>query len=205
MGTITGQDILTRQRDLIQDVDAVRWDNIESLRWLNDGLIEIVRLRPEAYTTRVAGSLALGTRQSLTSMTLPKAHAVLDVPANILSGGAIGDGITKADLRMLDRFEPTWRTKTATKVEHWSPIPNEPKSFYVYPGPATVPHQVEMVVATAPPVLSSLSNAIPFDDIYANALGYYLAFRLYSKDADEATNAAAAQGYYTLFTNSLGG
>ncbi len=204
MGTITGQNILDRQRDLLQDVDVVRWSNTEVLRWLNDGIREAVKIKPTSYATRSAATLGAGTRQTLAGLGFTTGYRILDVTANLdTDGTTLESAITPADLRSLDRFEPSWRTKTGTSVKHWSPIPEDPKAFHVYP--ASSGKKVEVQVARTPPEMSVLSQAIPLDDIYANALGYYLAFRMYSKDTDEATNAAASQAYYTLFTQSLGG
>jgi hypothetical protein len=108
---------------------------------------------------------------------------------------------------LLTAQAPNWFASEGTEIKHFMLDPDDPKVFYVYPAKhkTGAARKVELVYAAVPPSYVALSQTIALDDIYANALGYFLIFRMYSKDADEATNSAAAQAYYTLFTNSLGG
>lgn len=202
MGTLTGQNIVTRQRDLVQDVDAVRWQDPEVLRWLNDGIRELCVKRPSAYTRHA--TLTVGTTAKQTITSLPGAWAIVDVPYTVDSTGEPGKSIRKCSVADLDAIDPDWRTKTGNVIKNWAPDA-EPHTFYVYPGKTKDEDRyVNVVVAQTPPEVTSLAAVIPVDDIYANALGYYLAFRLYSKDADSQSSQAAATAYYTLFTNALG-
>ena len=201
MGTLTGQAIVDRQRDLVQDVDAVRWQNTEVLRWLNDGVREVCLKKPSAYTRHGSLTLDPGAKQSISA--LPGAWAIVDVPYNLVSGSP-GRTIRKAAIADLDTIDPTWRTSEGDTVKHWV-ADVEPHTFFVYPAKQkTTTRTVEVVVAQTPVDATTLATVIPIDDIYANALGYYLAFRLYSKDADSTASTSAAAAYYTLFTNSLG-
>ena len=202
MGTLTGQAILTRQRDLVQDVDAVRWLDPEVLRWLNDGIRELCLKRPTAHTRHTTLALGATARQSVSS--IQGAWAIVDVPFTLDELGNPGKSIRKCAVTDLDAIDPDWRNKTGNDVKHWA-ADVEPHTFYVYPGkPKDITRHVNVVVAQTPPEVTSLAQVIPVDDIYANALGYYLAFRLYSKDSDSQASPAAATAYYTLFTNSLG-
>lgn len=53
----TYNDILSRAREILQDADAVRYPDVQAVEALNIALIEIYRLRPDAfvnsYTTPV--------------------------------------------------------------------------------------------------------------------------------------------------------
>lgn len=203
MGTITGQSILDRQRDLVQDIAAVRWLAPECLRWLNDGLRELCIKRPSSYILHAAISLGATAKNSI---TLAGATGILDIPHNVDSVGNPGRTIREASVSDLDMIEPDWRTSTGDTVRHWVKDA-EPHTFYTYPGrPKTsgLARKVEVVYTATPPEMSAMANVIPVDDIYANALGYYLAFRMYSKDAD-AGAPSLAEAYYKLFLNAING
>lgn len=203
MGTLTGHNILDRQRDLVQDVDAVRWDDPEALRWLNDGIRDLITKKPATHT--VHGTIALAPTVQQTITGVAGAFALADILFNTTSTGVPTTTIRRVELSSLTAINQKWPLSTGATVQHWA-SDTEPHTFFVYPAlPVTgVTRYVDAVVATLPPDLTDLSQTIPVDDIWANTLGYYLAFRLYSKDSDGTLAPAATQAYYTLFTNSIG-
>ena len=204
MGTYTGTDIRDRARDILQD-DGTRWLDPEVVRWIDDGQRDICIKKPSAFTKHNNFTLAASAKQGIAALT--DGHAVLDVVCNLDASNAPTTGILPTNRTLLTAQDPSWFASKGTDIHHVMLDPSEPKVFYVYPAlhKTGAARKVDLVYAAVPPEFVSLSQAIALDDIYANALGYYLLFRLYSKDADEATNAAAAQAYYTLFTQSLGG
>lgn len=48
---MTGTEVHTRAGDILLDASGTRWDAAQVLRWINDGLIEIHRVRPDAFYT----------------------------------------------------------------------------------------------------------------------------------------------------------
>jgi hypothetical protein len=197
--------VATRVRTLIQDADKVRWTDAELFDWVNDAQFEVVRLVPTAYTKRVVKSLAAGTRQSLPSLGVVDGHAVLDVPCNVSSAGDYGKAVRAVDRVTMDANRPGWHGDTAAEIAHWVQDAASPKDFYVHPALKTLGGKVELIYAAVPPLVNSLTSTLALDDIYAVAVGYYVAFRAYSKNIEAAANQAAATSYYTLFTNSLKG
>lgn len=193
-----------RVRNLIHDTEGVRWSDDELLDWVNDAQHELVRHVPSAYTLRVARALPLGTRHSLAGLGVTDGHAVLDVVANVGADDVLGRSVTQVERALLDRQNPYWSKAVGPEVLHWAADPTTPKDFYVYPGLARVGGRVEIVYAAVPPVLSSTAQSLVLDDVFAVALGYYVAFRAYSKDIEAAANQAAAASYYNLFLQSLG-
>lgn len=204
MGTYTGNDLVTRAETLVQDQDAIRWPLAELPLWIDDAQREICIKKPSAFTKHANYSLAASAKQAITSLT--DGHAVLDVLWNMSAADVPGAAIRRVDKSVLTAQLPSWPTSKGTDIKHWMQG-EEPKVFYVYPAlhKAGTARKVELLYAAVPPEYVALSQAIALDDIYANAIGYYLLFRMYSKESDEASNAAAAQAYYTLFTQSLGG
>jgi hypothetical protein len=79
MGTILADAVLDRASTLLVDVTKRRWPDVALIRWLNDGQLAILALRPDAYTAIRAVQLIAGTRQFLPVGDFE----LLDVPRNI--------------------------------------------------------------------------------------------------------------------------
>lgn len=199
----TAQNVITRVRNLIMDTGSVRWADAEMLDWINDGQREIARIQPTAYPKRVDGVLLAGVHQSLAGLGVTDGHAVLDVLCNVSAADAVGRAITSTSRNLLDRQSPSWWQATGTEVRHWIPEPATPKEFYVFPALSPLGDKVRLIYAAVPPAVTLTTDTIPLDEVYIVALGYYVAFRAYSKDVEVSSQAAAA-GYYTLFLQALG-
>lgn len=198
MGVITGQNIVDRALIKTNDPSAARWPAAESLKWINDGQREIVNQLPKANPVRVAASMSAGTRQTLSGLSLTTGIAVIDVVRNV--GGR---AITKRDRAWLDDQRPDWHTETQAASVHWMYDERDPKAFYVWP-PAVAAASVELIYAALPTDLSALSDVITLDDIYANALQWFILFSFYSKDAVYTKSPQFAAQYWSLFMQSLG-
>ena len=66
-GTLTGTNLLTRIRNVLQDTTNVRWTDIELRDYINDAQREIVNLRPDSSATTSNIALVAGTKQTLPS------------------------------------------------------------------------------------------------------------------------------------------
>ena len=54
MSTITGSNIATRVRHLLQDSGGIRWGDAELLLYINDAQREIAYLKPDASSANVS-------------------------------------------------------------------------------------------------------------------------------------------------------
>lgn len=204
MGAITGTQIVSRARDLVQDVQGVRWLDPENLTWLNEGINYAVRKRPALYVR--AAQVSLDASSPKQTLTIAGAFAVLDVPYNVDGANHPARAIRRCTKLDIENLDPAWTTRKGDDVRHWMPGP-EAHTFYVYPAlPKTsgLGRRVEIHYAATPTPLATLSTVIPFDDVWADVLTNYLLFRLYSKDAEHAANEARASTYLTLVNTSLG-
>tara|TARA_A100001391_G_scaffold204827_1_gene202034 strand:+ start:8240 stop:8944 length:705 start_codon:yes stop_codon:yes gene_type:complete len=208
-GTLTLTNILTRVEDTLQDTANVRWSEAELIRYVNDAQREIVNLKPDASATHANVSLTTGTEQSLPSGGL----RLINVVRNMSSTSSTASGkrsIRLVNVDILNTHEPDWHdpsvTGTAahgTEVKHFVFDEDDPKKYYVYPGVSGSAF-VEIVYSKAPTDLSSGSDVIQVDDIYANAIVNYVLFRAYMKDAEYAGSLQRSGTHYQLFTASLG-
>jgi hypothetical protein len=200
MGTITGQQIVDRAwiKALDMGVDK-RWPGTEALLWVNDGQREVVNQLPKANTVASACAAVAGTRQTLAGLGLADGIAVVDVVRNV--GGR---AITKRDRAWLDERRPSWHTEASVSAQHWVFDERDPKAFYLYPGSAGAGHQIEVVRVASPTDLGALASAITLDDIYANALQWFVLFSFFSKDSAHIKSLALRDSCWNLFQQSLG-
>lgn len=206
---LTGTNLLSRIKDILQDTTSVRWPEAEILRYINDAQREIVNYKPESSAKTDNVQLATGTKQALPADGLRLIKVTRNMSA--ASGSATGKrAIRIVNVDILNTQEPDWNDPTVsgdaqhgTVVKHYIFDEDDPKNFYVYPGVAGNAF-VEIVYSKTPTDLSSASSNLDIDDIYGNAVIDYVLFRAYQKDSEYAGNAQRAQTHYQLFLNCIG-
>jgi len=208
-GTLTGANLLSRIKDILQDTTSVRWPEAELLRYINDAQREIVNYRPESSATTSNVQLVTGTKQTLPTGGL----RLIKVTRNMSSAAANATGkrairIVNADI--LNTQEPDWNDPSVggdaahgTVIKHYIFDEDDPRNYYVYPG-VDGNAFIEIVFSNSPTDLANTSATISVDDIYANAIMDYVLFRSYQKDSEYAGNAQRAQLHYQLFLNCIG-
>lgn len=198
MGTITCQAIVDRAWIKVNDTNSgtgVRWPSTEAFYWICDGQREIVNQLPKAYTKTATPNLVAGSRQTLAGLSLADGISIIDVP-RVVGGRAL----TKIDRIRLDEQRPSWHTEAGSPM-HWVYDPADPKAFYVFPNSTVA---VEVVYAATPPDPANIAAAITLDDIYANALQWFVLHSFYSKDANYTKSPQNAASYWAQFMQSLG-
>jgi len=197
---ITGQQIIDRALAKANDESAAYWGAAENLRNVNDAQRAVVSRLPAAGATSAMPTLAAGSRQTLAGLSL-SGFEVLDVVCNV-AGTTRGTPIHKSSRSWLDDHVPAWHTQTvAGASEYWTQDERDPTAFYIWPHNGA---KVELVYAALPTDLANLSNSIGINDIYADAMQWYVLFAMYSKDLSKLRSAQQAQTYWSLFLSSLG-
>lgn len=202
---IAASTIISRVETVLQDTTNVRWPKAELVQWFNDGQREIVLFKPESSVTNTTLSLTTNN----TKQTLPSnAIRLIDVIRNMGSGGATpGRSVRLVNREVLDAQRPTWHSETGAAVLHYMFDARDPRTFYVYPAPASTLH-LELVYSVAPTDVTEsggvVSGNLALDDIYANAVVDFILYRAYTKDSEYAGNANRAVAHYTAFANSIG-
>ena len=201
--------VLKRASTILQDDDAVRWTPPELCAYLNDGLIELASIKPNAKTATVTLSLVAGTRQ-----TLPAIYTMLcDVTRNV-AGKAIRRLLNRT---LMDAQIPGWQTTEvlpfAAQVSNVIRDLLDPRSFYVVPGNNGA-GQVEAIVGQIPAPVPLPVNSMDMDayttpvdvpDIYQNALVDFVLYRAFSKDSGNPGAAQRAVAHFQQFTNAVNG
>lgn len=211
MATVKVVDLIFRARTILQDTTSVRWALSELQLWLNDSYRETLNFRPDSNTLTGTFECVPGPRQTLTAI-FPNATRLVSVVRNV-AAHSNKYAVHLIDRRVLDTQRRGWFAEPASiSAEQYVFDARQPKEFMVYP-PSTVLTQLEVLYAQVPTAhtltdeqLGNLATAevIRIDDTFANALLDYILFRAYTKDAEQASNAARAVAHYQAFQNSLG-
>lgn len=199
MGTVTAGAIIDKAVIQLIDISGVRWTRAELLKWLNDGLRQIVLMQPNAMNTPGAVQLVAGTRQLLPT----GGWMLLGVYRNMgTTGTTPGRAVRIISRELLDAFNPDWHTTTASAVtKNYIYDLQDQTAYYVYP-PSTGTNYLEINYSLQPTDLTSETQAIPMFDVYQGPLLDYIMFRACTKDAEYAAGVALGQMYLTTFSAS---
>jgi hypothetical protein len=192
----TVRSILNRAASLLNDEEYVRWEESELLEWLNDGQRAVARgPATDAYVLRDNVTAVAGTVQTLPTDAIRLVAVVKNV--------ADGSSIYQSDYAMMDMLSSAWRAGTAGVAENFFYDDGNPKEFEVYP-PQVGGEFIE-VVYNAQPGDTTISGNIIIDDMYADSLLDYIAYRAFSKDTeDSATELARATAFFRAFLFGTG-
>lgn len=200
----TGQNVIDRAADVLQDLTNVRWTVNELIRWLNTGQRQVVMLRPDAKYTLASVILVQGTKQTLPAGSLKLLDVIRNMGAN---GTTPGNVIRLISREVLDAQSPDWHTVANASgiIKHYMYDVRTPLNYYVFPQvPATPVVEVEIAHSVAPTDLATAASSVDLPDTYENAMVDYLLFRTYSKDAEYAGDPNRAAMYYQMFMAGLG-
>jgi len=201
MGTVTAGQIIDKAATQLIDIAGIRWTRAELLKWLNDGLRQIVLMQPNATNTPGAVQLVAGTRQ-----TLPTGGwLLLGVYRNMgTTGTTPGRAIRIISRELLDAFEPNWHSATPSAItKNYIYDLQDQTAYYVYP-PSTGTNYIELNYSMQPTDLTSESQVIPIFDVYQGSLLDYIMFRACTKDAEYAPGVQLGQMYLATFTAATG-
>lgn len=211
------RDVMRSASTTLQDNGAVRWIPTELLDYLNDGIREIVAIKPNATTKTITLTMVAGTLQ-----TLPDEYTILsDVTRNLTLGhddvgGPVGGGAVRPIKRtILDAQIPGWQDSASLpfskKVVHVIYDQTDPRHFYVAPGNDGT-GKVEAIVGFMPASITVPANVlvvedytaeVPMPDIYRNALVDFILHRAFAKDGASPGAAQRSVAHREKFMAAL--
>ena len=199
---ITIEWALTRVRVILNDPDKELFPDSDLIPWWNSGQREVVRLRPDSLSERTIITLVAGVAQSVSGMAFIK--PARNMGTNGATAGAVPRIITE---EQIDAIIPDWPTHTASATVKFVILhPLDPKKFFTYPPQAATPGTLEILQSVYPvdvPVLYSSTDLISLDDVYANTLIEYVAYRALDEMTEEG-DTQRALAHKNLFAASLG-
>jgi hypothetical protein len=162
---------------------------------MNDGQRTVAKNTTDAYTLRANLAAVAGTVQTLPA----DAISLIDVIKNVSDGRAI----LQSDYAIVDILSSTWRSAATGPAENFFYNENNPKQFEVYP-PQAGGENIE-ILYRAQPADATLSGNIIIDDMYADALIDYVAYRAFSKDTEDASPELGRAGaFFSAFMIATG-
>lgn len=198
------QRVLDGARLELNDPDEVRWPNTDLLSALNDALLALLVVRPDAKVVTGAILLSQGTMQSLPT----GGTRLMRITRNMGTAGLTpGRAIQIGDMAALDAIEPDWHSAEGDgTVDEYFYDPIVPRTFYVSPGiPASPASYVEASYTTTPAVVvNPKTEDLPVDDVYAPALREWMLYRCWGGDDESSPNYSQAQARLRTFMDLLG-
>jgi len=188
-------------RTLIDEGTVRRWSEVELISHLNSAIRETITQKPSAYTVTEHVQLASGYKQTAPTGSI----FIHDIVCSSFGEGFSYQAITLIDRETLNDLIPTWMaTPESVYARHWMYNPAvDVDTYWIYP-PADGLGSVEMIYTSIPTELTDVTDTVPLDDMYVNALMEFMLFRCFEKDADNPNAAVRAQAHFQLFANLLG-
>lgn len=195
---MTPQSIIQTARQIVNDNEAstYRQSDIELIKYVNDGLKEIVGLSPDTFLTTGDYNCTAGeTEQRITFGAARELRQVMRVKN--------GRAIHPTDWTALCEFNPDWASDTAGPPQNWSRYSGDPLRFYLYPKPlAMLVLEVSYIKNPGVYALTDTIGDVP--ETWESALADYVVYRIESKD-DEHSNSGRAVTHYQAFVQKITG
>ena len=197
---MTGNDV-NALLGLLSDPDAITWTVASRIVFINAGLRDIAAHKPKATTVTAPLLLVAGlTRQVKPADTI----AVQDLTVNLGGDGATpGRAITTVSAERLAASRPSWRTDKGPAVKHLVVDDRDREAFYVWPA-LSAGGYVEALLHKHPAPITQLTDTLPLDDSYLNALSEYVLHMAYAQDGENPDHAALSVAHYNKYANTLG-
>jgi len=203
---LVASDIINRAIAIYNDTGYDRISNLTTsypnwFQFIDDALLQIILVRPDAYNTTTTMLLSSGTKQ-----TLPTAAVrLLDITRNMGTDGATpGKPILPVSKKILNLAIQTWHTETAqAEVDNFYYDTENPTIFYVYPQNDGTQY-IELVYSQLHAAITGTGDSIGLKDIFLNPILSWCLYRAFSIDTDSPFGLQWATHYYQDFFNSLG-
>lgn len=193
----TAQDVITKARYLLEDPNGDRFTDTYLLSFLNDGIRELITIKPDASILDRIVTLISGAKQNIDGFIL------LDVLYNTSDiGSSIGKAVRRLKKSTLDFTNPDWMLKTpsATCLFYMYDM-EDTQTFYVYP-PSNGTNYVYTRQSVFPNDLTTTNQTIGLADEFRQSLIYYICYAAFSIDTDTA-NMTKADRFYQLFMGQI--
>ena len=210
---MTVRDILESVTLRYNDSDYVRLSQSEYLKFLDDAILKLILVRPDAHVKTAVVGLAAGTRQEIPS----DGYSLIDIYMNKTGSGPAKDNgapVLQVERKDLDYFS-SWHstTSTTTEIDEFAYDSRSPRTFWVSPPPATADtvfvemdysFGVDSYADMTDPFETILDMDIPIEDIFRSAIIAYMLYLCFSTDSSAMNDMNVAVQYEQSFYQGLG-
>lgn len=182
MANITCKELIDGvQQTQLNDVEKITYTEALLLSALNQALVLLVLVRPDASAAFHTLACAEGTRQVLPADGL----RLLKVVRNIKPDGKPGRIVNLVNQHDLDAADPDWHSGTPKQIiKEYMFDERSPTSFYIYP-PAIEGTKLDIEYSKHPGQMTSLQQELPVSDIYRQPLQEFILYKLLSGEGGQ--------------------
>lgn len=204
------KDIINRVTLMYHDEDFIRMSKEQYLRLLDDSILQIILMRPDAHEKREIVKLSVGPRQRLPQ----GAFTLIDVYSNKqyvkdLNIYLDGKPVYQVARKDLDYFSNWYTTATNTEeINEFAYDIRTPKDYWVNP-PVTMTPDVYVEIGyscaidnfadTNKDYAVTAEMEIGLSEEFRNALVNYMLYLCYSTDSTSQTDRTIADKYLQIF------
>lgn len=194
--------IMDRAGLLLADTAGDRWTRQTLLDLVNEGVRQVVLVRPDASAKVEVVQLAPGTLQTLPNGGLRLLGVIRNMGPD---GESPGPAIRLAEKTALDAAGPGWHSgPAATAVDEYLYDLRRPGVYYVTPPVAQdTPVFVEIAYAASPPPVALETGDIELDDVYAGPVLDWVLYRAFHADTESGAGRARAEHHFQAFYRAL--
>lgn len=195
----SSQDLLNGVRmTQLNDPEAITWSDSALIIALNQALLMLSLVRPDATAKIATLSLDEGSRQLIPEDGV----RLLRVVRNISSAGTIGRAVRLVQQEDMDSMSPDWHNTKGTIVKEYMFDSRSPNHFYIYP---TVPtgSKLEVEYSSYADNVTELNagDALPVSPVFAQPVQELMLYKLLSGDA---SNGASGNDHLRVAMELLG-
>ncbi|WP_105245452.1 DUF6682 family protein [Psychrobacter sp. Marseille-P5312] len=182
----SSQDLLNGVRmTQLNDPEAITWSDSALIIALNQALLMLSLVRPDATSKIATLELEAGSRQYIPA----DGERLLRVVRNITDTGGTGRAVRLVQQEDMDSMSPDWHNTSGTIVKEYMFDARSPKHFYIYP---TVPvgSKVEIEYSSYADSVTELNvgDALPVSAVFAQPIQELMLYKLLSGDASNGVS-----------------
>lgn len=195
----SSQDLLNGVRmTQLNDPEAITWSDSALIIALNQALLMLALVRPDATSKIAEIDLVKGSRQFIPA----DGERLLRVVRNITALGETGRAVRLVQQEDMDSMSPDWHNTEGTIVKEYMFDARSPKHFYIYP---TVPvgSKVEIEYSSYADNVTELNagEPLPVSAVFAQPVQELMLYKLLSGDA---SNGASGTDHLRVAMELLG-
>lgn len=196
-------DLINQAVKILNDVDMLRWERDELIRYMNAGIRMVCNYRPDASTVIGAVGLAPGTKQAL-----PEGAQRLHDAIYNGTEASPGAALRLVDRKTMDVIDPNWHGATPSAVID-EVVTDEkfPEVFWVNPPAIGTSQFITLGWSTVPEDIDPMGHTdqeFPLASKYAPAVVEWMLYEAFAQDGERSPNAARSVDHRNTFFNILG-
>lgn len=192
--------LLALLKDSLTDADSVAWSQPTLVMYLNQALLALVSVRPDASEFTTILTLSAGSKQALPADGL----RLLSIFRNTNAAGAyVGPIVRHIERTSLDDLNASWMQEAPSEFcqEYWYDE-RAPRQFWT--NPVIAGARVEASLCRVPPTMTSPDDTLPVDDVFVPALREWILYLAWGRDDETSPTSARAADHRNTFFNLLG-